>query len=414
MNKILLFSRSYYILIAIAVLSIPFTSLLYFFITPLLLILWIIEGDWKNKWKRMKESDTLIIAGSLILFWIINVAGLFYSNDLERGFMRTYDKLPFLVYPVVFFTLNKDFFTKEKLHNLFKLFLCATTIMLLICWGNASIKFFLTGKTFYFYYIYFSHFFGHPSYCALIVCIAICIAFYFLINSIKRHRWLWTILIFFFVISIYFFQSRSGIFVLFSLLITSLFYYLRIYRKNYWYGIGGIIIILLLAFTLSKLFPSRIGYYVKKMTIEQLQPEKILGLRSDIWKITCKLSLENKMLGIGTGYHNEYYLSDHEAEVINKNSSFINAHNQYLQTFLEHGIFGLIILIFIVLYSFYFAIKTKDYLLLMLIISICLNMIFESMLERNKGIFTFSLFFCLFILRMTQRSSKRLVSVTCG
>ena len=399
MNRALFFLRCYFILIGIAVLSIPFTSVLYFFITPLLLIFWIIEGDWKNKWRRMKESQTVIITCSLILFWLINVTGLFYSNDLVRGLMRTYDKLPFLVYPLVFFTLDTTCLTKTKLYSLFKGFLCATAIMLLICWGNAFTQFFKTGNTSFFYYALFSHFFGHTSYCALIVCIALCIAFHLYINSKKTYRWLWIILLLFFVVSIYFFQSRSGILALVFILIISLFYYLHAYKKSYWYGIGGIVIILLFTFTLTKLFPSRVGYYVKKVTIEQLQPEKMLGLRNSIWQITCKLAMENKMLGIGTGYHNESFLTEAEAQIINKHTSFINAHNQYLQTFLEHGLVGLIILIVAILYSLYYAIKTKNYLLLMLLITICINMFFESMLERNKGIFAFTLFFCLFVVK---------------
>jgi len=135
------------------------------------------------------------------------------------------------------------------------------------------------------------------------------------------------------------------------------------------------------------------------MTIEQFQPEKMLGLRSDIWQITYQIAMEHKMWGIGTGYHNGYYLTESEAQIINKHSAFINAHNQYLQTFLDHGILGLIILVFIILYSLYYAIRTKNYLLLMLLISICINIFFESMLERNKGIFAFNLFFCLFIAK---------------
>jgi len=348
---------------------------------------------------RLKESGIIIITCSLILFWFINVIGLFYSNDLVRGLMRTYDKLPFLVYPLVFFTLNKDYFTKEKLNHLFKGFLCATTIMLLICWGNALTQYFITGNTYRLYYIYFSHFFGHPSYCALIVCIALCINLYFLSKPIKNYRWVSIILLFLFVTSIYFLQSRSGILVLFFILITSLFYYLYTHKKNYGYGVAGIILVLLFAFALTQLFSGRIGSYIKATTHEQLQLEKVLGLRNNIWQISYKLAMENKMLGIGTGYHNESYLTDEEMQIIHKNTAFINAHNQFLQTFLEHGIFGLLILIFFISYSFYFAIKTKNYLLLMLLISICLNMVFESMLERSTGIFTFTLFFCIFITK---------------
>jgi len=406
MNRTYFFSRFYYILFGIAVLSIPFTSLFYFFITPLLLIFWIIEGDWKNKWNRLKESHTLIITCCLALFWFINVIGLFYSNDLVTGLMRTYDKLPFLVYPLVFFTLNKTYFTKEKIHILLKGFLCATTIMLILNWGNAWVQYFTTSEAHHFYYIYFSQFSGHPSYCTLIVCISFTIAFYFFNNppltshllSLNLRRCLWISLLFFFAISVYFLQSRSGILAFGCVLIFSLFYYLHIHKKTYWYGIGGILIVFLFAAIIIKLFPSRMGYYMDKMSAEQLQAKDMLGLRSEIWDISYQLAMKHKMLGIGTGYHAETYLTDAEMEIM-KHSSLVNAHNQFLQTFLEHGILGLCLLVFLTIYSFYFAIKTKNYLLLMLLINICINLFFESMFERSRGIFTFNLFYCLFIVK---------------
>jgi len=409
MNRALFFSRCYFILLGIAVLSIPFTKLLYFFITPLLLIFWIIEGEWKNKWNRLKESHTLIITTALALFWLMNLIGLFYSNDLLKGLMRTYDKLPFLVYPLVFFTLNKEHFTLKKLHILFKCFLFATVVMLAINWGNVFTQYFTTGETQYFYYKYFSSYFGHPSYTSLIVCIAFVIAFYFFNTSYPSvktdgnestprtsHLIPLIILLCFFALSIYFLQSRTGMLAFIVVLIFSFFHYFHTRKKTIWYGIVGTLIVLLFTFTIIKLFPGRVQHM---MILEQQEGKNVLGLRSEIWSITYQLAMKNKMLGIGTGHHAESYLTDAELEIFDKNRLFINAHNQFLQTFLDHGILGLFLLGFLISYSFYFAIKTKNYLLSMLMISIFINILFESMLERGHGIFAFTLFYCLFIAK---------------
>jgi O-antigen ligase len=142
-----------------------------------------------------------------------------------------------------------------------------------------------------------------------------------------------------------------------------------------------------------------VDYYVAKTTTEHLHPQNMLGLRSEIWSISYQLAMEHKMLGIGSGYNNENYLTAEESQIVNQETSFINAHNQFLQTFLEHGIIGLCVFIFLIIYSFYYAIKTKNYLLLMLLISLFFNILFESMLERGHGIFTFSLLYCLFIAK---------------
>jgi len=406
MRRALFFSRFYYILLGIAVLSIPFTKLFYFFITPLLLILWIVEGDWKNKWKRLSSPPILIITYCFVLFLIMNIIGLFYSNDLVRGLMRTYDKLPFLVYPLVFFTLDKTFFTEKRVHTLFKGFLCATTIMLLANWGHAFTQYFLTGERSYFYYVNFSKFSGHPSYCTLIVCVAFAIAFYFFnisklsILSIRQLKLTAiVVLLLFFAVSIYFLQSKTGILAFMVISIFSVFYYLHTHKKTLWYSIGGVLILLFLAITITKLFPGRVGYYAGTVNREHLQAENMLGLRSKMWDITYRLAIENKISGIGTGYHIESYLTEDEMKIFDKNHLFINAHNQFLQTFLDHGILGLLFLASLLIYSFYFAIKTKNYLLLMLMIAIFVNIFFESMFERGHGIFTFTLFYSLFVVK---------------
>jgi O-antigen ligase len=418
MNKTLFFSRCYYGLLGIALLSVPFTALLYFFITPLLLILWFIEGDWNRKWARLKESRTLLITCCFALFWLINIIGLFYSHDLARGFLRTYDKLPFLVYPLVFFTMDKTFFSKEKFHILFKAFLCTTAIMLLICWGRALTLYLNTGQTYHFYYYYFSKLFGHPAYCALTVCIAFTVAFYFFNHSphtahhsqLTAHRLpqiAYGGLLVFFAVSIYFLQSRSGIVAFVIVLFCSLFYYLLHHKKSLWKSLVGLLIVLIFIALVVKIFPHRVVSYVDKMNVEQWDTKKVLGQRNEIWSISYKLAMKNKWLGIGTGYRVEQYLTESEMEVYNRELVLINAHNQFLQTFLEHGIFGLGVLLFLMLYSLFFSIKTKNYLLLMLLIGLLVNILFESMLERNQGIFTFTLFYCIFIYFCAVCLNKR-------
>jgi O-antigen ligase len=176
-----------------------------------------------------------------------------------------------------------------------------------------------------------------------------------------------------------------------------MFHYLYIHRKKYGYAIGGVIIVLLLAAFVVKLYPNRFEKNVNSIT--EFEVKKMLGQRSEIWSISYELALKHKMLGIGTGYQIEAFLSEAEMEVINKDRLFMNAHNQFLQTFLDHGILGLCVLLFLIIYSFYFAVKTQNYLLLMLQITLFVNIIFESMFERSHGIITFVLFYCFFLAK---------------
>lgn len=404
MNQTLFYSRFYYLLFAVAAISLPFTASLFYFITPLLLIIWIIEGGWKNKWNRLKESQTLFITCCFIFFWLMNVIGLFYSDDATRGLLRTNEKLPFLVFPLVFFTLNKNYFTPKKIILLLKGFIFATVIMLVISWGNAFVQFFCTGKTYYFYYLQFSKYFGHPSYCSLKVCVAFFMALYLIFHSKKTttyfsfsgfHKWLWITMLCFFAVSIFFLQSKTGIVAFIFVSIISLFNILKIQKKSFLYGAVGIIAILVLTMIVINLFPNRMRHHVKEMG----QAKNILGLRSDIWSTTYQLAMENKILGIGTGYKPDNYEEIKPLQKHNVHHSFINAHNQFLQSFLEHGIIGFSILVLLIVYSFYFAIKTRNFLLLLLLIIFGINLFFESMFERTQGIAPFIFFYCLFVIK---------------
>ena len=395
-NKPSFFSRFYFISFCVICFAIPFATWLSFIITPLLLMVWIIERNWKNKWNSIKESRTLCIIILFALFWFINIIGLFYSNDLLKGLERTYHKLPFLVYPLIFFTLDKAFFTKERIFILFKLFLAAIILMLLISWGNSLIHYIKTGDRGYLYYMYFSYYFGHPSYCSLKVCIAFIIAFY-LFNYRTQYPYIAMMILF--AVSIFFLQSRTGILAFIIIVLISVFYYLHCHKKSLWYGICGIVLFIFLTVGAIMLFPYRLEEQVKNINTKHAEANIILGARSEIWSAAYQLALKHKLTGIGTGYHTESYLSETEMEIFNKNHLFINTHNQFLQNFLEHGIWGFTTLVLLTIYSFYFSIKTKNYLLLMLMIAILINIVFECMFEREQGIFTFLFFYGLFVVK---------------
>jgi len=77
-----------------------------------------------------------------------------------------------------------------------------------------------------------------------------------------------------------------------------------------------------------------------------------------------------------------------------------NPHNQYLQIAAELGIIGLLLFLGILLYGIVWAISTKNWLLLLVIFSLAINCLFESMLQRQSGIVFYCFWICLFSSRM--------------
>jgi O-antigen ligase len=127
-----------------------------------------------------------------------------------------------------------------------------------------------------------------------------------------------------------------------------------------------------------------------------------------MWSITCE-EIAKHPYGVGTG-NVDIYLGEN---IIKKgNPSFAekqyNPHNQFLQTQLEIGIVGLLILIFITIGGIIYGVKKRNMLLIVLFSSLLLNSLFESMLQLQAGIIFYLYFFMLIIIAEQSNPKKSL------
>lgn len=115
------------------------------------------------------------------------------------------------------------------------------------------------------------------------------------------------------------------------------------------------------------------------------------------WSSGIALIKENALLGVGAGdtedvlldfYKKNGYTACYERQY--------NVHNQYLETWLAAGFFGLLLLIvmlsnFLVVYH-----RRRDILAVLFIGVIMVNGLFESVFDRYSGVVFFVFFYCLF------------------
>lgn len=73
----------------------------------------------------------------------------------------------------------------------------------------------------------------------------------------------------------------------------------------------------------------------------------------------------------------------------------LNAHNQFLQTFIGTGVIGFIVLVIMTFYAFILSLLRKYYLTALFSLMIILNFMVESMLQVHAGFIFFVFFFCL-------------------
>lgn len=135
-------------------------------------------------------------------------------------------------------------------------------------------------------------------------------------------------------------------------------------------------------------------------------------IRLIMWTVTILEILDHPM-GVGTGNIDEHlserlyeYGQLDLAKKDSKGSIRYNPHNQFLQTTLEIGIFGVsIFLIYLILLA-RLAWKRKDIILLVLVGSLFFNCLFESILQRQSGIIFYSFFLSLMVVIIENRSYK--------
>jgi O-antigen ligase len=127
-------------------------------------------------------------------------------------------------------------------------------------------------------------------------------------------------------------------------------------------------------------------------------------VRLVMWTVTME-EIGKHPLGVGTG-NVDAHLSEHLkkygqldlAKQDEHGAIQYNPHNQFLQTGLEIGLFGLIVLLLFIGQTWRLARRNKNYLLLVVVASLVVNSLFESMLQRQSGIVFYAFWMCLLTL----------------
>jgi O-antigen ligase len=117
-----------------------------------------------------------------------------------------------------------------------------------------------------------------------------------------------------------------------------------------------------------------------------------------IWRCSFDLIEQHGLIGLGTGDVQDELQKAYEKRKFYFASRYnnYNAHNQYIQQLLSHGIIGLVSLLLSIGIGFYLAFKQKNTLYFYFLVIFAVICLTESFLEINKGIIWYSFFNSLF------------------
>lgn len=362
----------------------------------------VIYGSWNQK-LRFQFNWILFAFFTLYLWYVLYCIP---SNHMDKAMEYLEYKLSFLIFPVLF-SFRPTFSIERK--GILTSFVMACVVLSLFYVGQASFHYLQSRDVSCFQSSAFAtnH---HPSYVAAFLSFSIYILIQALRNeNDRKKKLLYFGIIAFFTMLHFPLTSLAGILLLFFLY-AFLFIKWAWMKWNKWqFGsmiIAGMIAIQLVFLMQPSLkrnitFTAELAYNYLQSPSDFIKsrPEIMSGnqARLVIWTITGQLISEHPM-GVGLGNLEEEMqrkLADlHQHELMEKN---YNPHNQFLQITAEIGVFGLLIFASILWFTCRFAWKRKDDLLLFLVLSLVLNSLFESMLQRQSGIVFYTMLICLFV-----------------
>jgi O-antigen ligase len=401
-----LFGKGYFSYLS-AILTVLILSIHVQYLPPVMVlwgIFWILELNLrKDKFLSQKKSYILLFV-LFGMYFIWQVLGIFYSENLKLGFQNIFGRLALILFPLIL--ISPESKLKIKINLVIRLFAIGTLVYLFYCFGYAlsrSVSI-INGewllnshpeKTPWLSYFYSSLLTvsQHPSYISMYVLLSILICFeaWYDISLKKNVRIFWLISGFILLISEYFLSSRIGI--IGSLVLVPLYFVRKFYllNKNKYLLIGIVVIIIALLPIIAK--NQRVDYLLGRISGTQKDYIRKEDPRINLWKTSFDVILKNPIIGVGIGdvrteLAEELSLSGYEEMAKER----LNAHNQFLEVLVENGIIGLIIFISIFVCMSYIAIKERNLLYGAFILIVIAFFMFESVLYRLAGVSFFSLF----------------------
>ncbi|MCX6196695.1 MAG: O-antigen ligase family protein [Flavobacteriia bacterium] len=367
--------------------------------------------------KKEVSFQLNVISSLFLLFYFCYLIGIIFTRDINAGVFELEKKLSFVIFPLL---LSLKFKKIWSINVAYMGFILATflvtlygIIMALSAWLGAG------GGN----WVYFSSAISpihHPSYLAAYLTISTAFAFIGWREKLPFFSLYWIIPFTIFVIVIHgFLQSLSGTLFLLIAIFTSLLIWLRNkFRRPIFYTI--IILMPIIGFIVINSIPSvqndwkdassNIIEYSKNPKSFVENREQTLSsssVRIILWTAAFQIFYKHPF-GVGTGNMDEFMEKEliilKQKELTKQN---FNPHNQFLQTAVEIGFFGLLVFFAILFSSIYYGLKYKNYLLIIISSNLIFNSLFESMLQRQSGIIFYCFWLCLLSLYLFTHQIKK-------
>ena len=380
-----------------------------FFITAMILG---VINIFKSKTRISKENRVLL---AFPLYFIVLCISLIYTDHFQEGLDLTIRSASLFFFPLIFLYVKEDAATVKRLFDFllvgivisffinlfFGLYSCYEVISSKTIIGNdieETISTFLYALKQGGEYLIGTEFskMVNPNYISLYILLVLS---YYLKNKMTTKLQTFIFIILF--LYLFLLASRAAYLILFIMCLILIFN-IKDNSKKY-----TMVIMLLLGTALfisnSRVFNSYKEY--KKPTSEEVSSTTIEKTRLLTWYSAWQLIKQSPLIGYGVGDANEVLIEKYkELNYIRNYRNRYNAHNQFLQTYLQTGLIGFSILLYIFILLGIRLQRSKNEFLVFIVLTI--SILFESMLVRFNGIVFLSIIIPLLLKERSILSSR--------
>lgn len=410
--------------LGLAVAALPFSVKICHASLAIVIIGWIGQGHWSDKWKNIKENRVVTL---FAVFFFLHLAGMLYTQDTAAGWFDIEKKVTLILLPIVFVSVHR--IEPKHLMLIFLVFIGACIIGTIVCLIH-SVKMIVTDAV------------ADPLASSVFWIVNphasknwLAFSYSDLSSGVRMHPTYLSMYLIFCLILIYaifrrefFQQSRGfqlslialclylGAFIIFlSTRITTIAFVALVFIGCYHldvddrkslrrlYSLGIVVFFLLMVYInpVSRYRNYQELFWLSRQTKTTHTPKNLSAdIRASLWWVGIRSATEmNIVTGAGTGDIDDVMKATGRKYGVYNILGSHDPHNQFIFTMLGLGLIGLISLIACLAVPALDAYHHKDFLYLAFISLFAFLCLTESVLELQKGIVFFSIFNSLLIFQ---------------
>ena len=372
----------------------------------------ILAGFFLHTLIHLRKSDlrSLLRKEVLVLISIYGVGllSLTYSSDKQEGVNIAARQLAILLFPVLF-ALN-GFDANKYRDRLFSFFVITCTATMIYLYADAliTIQYFHLPASSLFTLAFMNHNFSlpiemHATYLSMYVAFSIIVLIFRITNKKwDSINWLHLCCLFVLILGLLQLSSRSVFIAL--LLIINIVFPIMVFtgKQRTRFIFVSLLLSGLALYAIFNINSFRIRY-VSELRKDLTQKSDLIEVnesRIARWKATLELIRGSPLIGYGLGSEKKLLKDKYfEKKLFTSFLNEFNSHSEYLSFLLKNGILGLLLFIYVLYTGFRISYRQKDMLFLSFMLLVSIVAVSENILDLNKGIFFYSFFFSLFLIR---------------